>query len=729
MNRTPPPLLQAESAIARVDPEPAPPNLERVSASEAEWEARLAAIKSERDAALDHARAIEESTAWKLTVPLRRSLVATPRLRIMVRKALKLGWWTISGQLHHRIRAWREIRAARRQHDAEALLGGHVHTPEVARPIENDYSVAVPFAYPMADLAPAPNLAVICHIFHENLTGEIQHYLRNIPFKADVFISTDSAAKKTIIERQFASWDGGSVTICVTENRGRDIAPKLIAFRDVYDDYEFVLHLHSKQSSHDSVLSSWRGYLLENMLGSPEIVRSVFEAFTREPKLGLVASQHFEPVRAWINWGGNLDLANGLIKRIGGEPFSYHHALDFPSGSMFWARSAALKPLLDLRLSLEDFATEQGQVDGTLAHAIERLFYIACEQAGFTWLKIAQPDLFGATPGIVPINDPADLHGFMKRHGVSLTGPSRPVRRLKQPEWIKAPAAGLVDRLQSRALGLNERVNPSTRPAVGILTYNNESDQLQRILSSARVALEQAGLETRERLYLLDNGGSTEDLTQNDPAVIRLPSAGNIGFGAGHNRLMREAFARGADIYIAANPDGAFHPKAIEAMVQMLQAQNHKALIEACQFPTEHPKNYDPFNFQTAWASGACLAISRPVFEALGGFDDSFFMYCEDVDLSWRAKAAGFPVQICPRALFLHGVTNRPFNPSIMRMVFDSSVILARKWGDPRFEAWANKQLKELGGNTPAIQPEPVPQEWQRFADFSHELHFSRARW
>jgi GT2 family glycosyltransferase len=699
-----------------------------IAALEAECDLRVAAMRSERDAALDHARTIEESTAWKATLPLRRCFAAQPRLRLVARKAVKLGWWTISGQLPYRIRAWRDIRAAERARHAEAMPGGHTHTPEVARPIENDYSAAVPFAYPMAHLAQAPSLAVICHIFHENLTPEIQHYLRNIPFTADVFISTDTAAKKAIIERQFASWNGGRVEIRVTDNRGRDIAPKLIGFRDVYDEYEFVLHLHSKQSSHDSVLSSWRGYLLENMLGSPQIVQSVFEAFTREPKLGIVASQHFEPVRAWINWGGNLDIANGLLAKFG-EPFSYDQALDFPSGSMFWARSAALKPLLDLHLSQEDFPSEQAQIDGTLAHAIERLFYIACEYAGFTWMKIAQPGLFEATPCIVPINDVDDLHRFMGEHIVSLTGPVRPKWRTKQPEWIKGPAKGLVDRLQARALGLDKPVDRSTRLVIGILTYNNEADQLQRILSSARIALEQAGLVTDGRLYVMDNGVSTQELTQGNAAVTRLPSAGNVGFGAGHNRLMREAFAQGADIYIAANPDGAFHPAAIKAMVQMMQAQDHKALVEACQFPTEHPKHYDPLTLQTAWASGACLAIPRPVFEALGGFDDAFFMYCEDVDLSWRARAAGFSVQICPRALFLHGVTNRPYNPAIMRMVFNSAVILARKWGDPQFEAGANKQLKELGCDTPGIQPKPVPREWQRFADFTHQMHFSRARW
>jgi lipopolysaccharide biosynthesis protein len=61
---------------------------------------------------------------------------------------------------------------------------------------------------------------------------------------------------------------------------------------------------------------------------------------------------------------------------------------------MFWARPEALRPLLDGSIRIDDFQEEQGQLDGTLAHAIERLYFISAEKAGFKWVKTVTSDSF-----------------------------------------------------------------------------------------------------------------------------------------------------------------------------------------------------------------------------------------------------------------------------------------------------------------------------------------------
>ncbi|MDD2558035.1 MAG: rhamnan synthesis F family protein [Desulfuromonadaceae bacterium] len=689
-----------------------------------------------RDLALQQYAAIAQSSCWKLSYPLRRISQKFPALRRYARRTLELVWWTLTGQILRRLR-----------HPQDSPSESPLKPPpaEVARPPEDDSSLAVPFlcfgADPQAsECEPAGPIsgpiAVICHLFHADLAGEIRNYLSHIPYPFDLYISTDTTFKRQVIAAAFSDFTAGLLEIRVLPNRGRDIAPKLIGFADVYPRYTYILHLHSKHSSHAGVLEHWRGYLLETLLGSPAIVRSVFAAFEHQPDLGIIAAQHFEPVRHWINWGGNLPCAQQLAERLGFN-LSPNQVLDFPSGSMFWARSAALQPLLDASLDIDDFAIEAGQIDATLAHAIERLYFYICESAGYQWLKIARPDLLSHTPAIQQLQAATQLPDFFAQHGFRLTAATTLSRRSPLAP-VAAPAPALIHALQRRALGTTIQLAPQYPVAIGIVTYNNPQPALNNLVQSALIALEHAGLEQHGRIYLIDNGHATaadtaaylSTLSQASSAKVEyLPTQGNTGFGTAHNQLMSHAFNLGAEIYIAANPDGAFHPETVFALAQMMHAHQHRALIEALQFPAEHPKPYDSTTFVTPWVSGACLAIPRAAYTELAGFDPQFFMYCEDVDLSWRARAHGFALLTCPRALFLHEVTNRPYSAQTVKMIYTSGVLLARKWVAPDFESWLSAELRALGHEPPTQQVETVPVAMRHYADFSHQFSFAKPRW
>jgi hypothetical protein len=253
-------------------------------------------------------------------------------------------------------------------------------------------AAAVPFGNGFPRRDGGARIGVIIHAYYPELVGEIREYLENLPAAADLYLSTDSEAKRTVILEIMSEWPRGTVEVRVAPNRGRDIAPKLIAFRDVYDRHPLVLHLHGKKSEHESRLGLWRYFLYENLIGDPAVVSSILSAFAADPTLGMVAPDHFCAVKAGVDWGGNLQSAQNLARRMD-FVLGPRSPVDFPSGSMFWARSAALRPLLDLDLAASDFPEEQGQIDGTLAHAIERLFFYACEKAGLRWLKVCRPEL------------------------------------------------------------------------------------------------------------------------------------------------------------------------------------------------------------------------------------------------------------------------------------------------------------------------------------------------
>ena len=332
-----------------------------------------------------------------------------PWLRVAARRSAKLIWWSVTFQL---LRKYRERRAR---------LAAQLHF----RPPHDDHAIGVPFSWTAQTADAAPGVAVICHMYFDEMAQEFRNYLSNMPFQFDLYITTDTDEKKERIEAVFARWGQGKIEIRLAQNRGRDIAPKLITCADVYGAYEFVLHIHTKHSPYGAHLVGWRSYLLETLIGSPAIVTSIFEIFRSQPQIGMIAPQHLENVRPSIGWGFNYRNVQGVARRLQLD-IDVDGDIDFPSGSMFWARSAALQPLLRGGFSFDDFPVENGQQDGTISHIIERLYFFICEAAGFDWVKIARPELLRLTKHrVVSVAGPQELTAFISTHRVRLLNPAR----------------------------------------------------------------------------------------------------------------------------------------------------------------------------------------------------------------------------------------------------------------------------------------------------------------
>jgi GT2 family glycosyltransferase len=114
----------------------------------------------------------------------------------------------------------------------------------------------------------------------------------------------------------------------------------------------------------------------------------------------------------------------------------------------------------------------------------------------------------------------------------------------------------------------------------------------------------------------------------------------NLGSAAGHNRLLKDA---ASDFVMILNPDVLTSPNLFIELVNAL-ARPSVGLVEARQIPIEHPKDYDRETGETSWASTACAIGPARVFRDLDGFDETFFLYGDDVDFSWRVRLAGYQV-------------------------------------------------------------------------------------
>ncbi|MEI5668093.1 glycosyltransferase family 2 protein [Bosea sp. CCNWLW174] len=113
---------------------------------------------------------------------------------------------------------------------------------------------------------------------------------------------------------------------------------------------------------------------------------------------------------------------------------------------------------------------------------------------------------------------------------------------------------------------------------------------------------------------------------------------GNLGSAEGHNRLLAHT---ASDLVVIFNPDVLASPRLFIELIDGL-ATPDAGFVEARQLPVEHQKDYDRDTGETSWGSTACLIGAAALFKELDGFDSkSFFLYGDDVDLSWRARLRG----------------------------------------------------------------------------------------
>lgn len=235
----------------------------------------------------------------------------------------------------------------------------------------------------------AAKKGVFAHVFYPDLLDEVISASNNIPAPCTIFVTTDTPAKVKVIEDQSKLASIHPVEVRLVENRGRDIAPMVVGFADRLREVDLAVHVHTKKSMHYAKeFKAWRNYLFHSNLGSKTIVANILSLFDN-PDVGMVAPEDYGPISSLIQWGGNLQNVQALIGMMTNNEFdiSTETLLELPSGSMFWFRTKALAPLLDLSLQNYQFDPEAGQVDGTLAHAIERSFFYVGEIAGYGWVR------------------------------------------------------------------------------------------------------------------------------------------------------------------------------------------------------------------------------------------------------------------------------------------------------------------------------------------------------
>lgn len=232
-------------------------------------------------------------------------------------------------------------------------------------------------------------IAIQAHIFYLDLLEDMASYCANMPYAFDALVSVvdnDAMDKALAVFEKIPHVE--KCIVRVVPNRGRDVAPMLAGFGDVLPDYDFIAHIHSKKSLYTgSEQQNWRNYLFDALLGTPERIRKIFRAFADAEKVGVIYPRPADNVPyAAFTWMSNRAVGQSLLSRAGIAPNKTEY-FDFPAGTMFWARTRALRKFFALGLTFTDFPPEQGQNDGTIAHAFERSVLLAAQSEGMSYYE------------------------------------------------------------------------------------------------------------------------------------------------------------------------------------------------------------------------------------------------------------------------------------------------------------------------------------------------------
>jgi len=245
------------------------------------------------------------------------------------------------------------------------------------------------------------------------------------------------------------------------------------------------------------------------------------------------------------------------------------------------------------------------------------------------------------------------------------------------------------------------------RTAAVVVNYESGS-----ALARCVADLSHCGLDA---VVVVDNGsidGSLAAAADASSGFEIVDPGENLGYGAAVNRGVA---VTSSEFVLVCNPDLEVPVGVVDALAGVLVADSRVALVgplirtpsgerypSARQFPSmvdaaghallgifspdnRFTRRYQRSELDSAgdgslnvdWVSGACFLVRREAFEQVGGFDESYFMYLEDVDLCWRLGRAGWRAAYAPAASVVH-IQGRSTDRHPYRMIFEHHRSLLR---------------------------------------------------
>lgn len=231
------------------------------------------------------------------------------------------------------------------------------------------------------------NTVVGIYLYYPDTLEKYFEYIKRIPQEIKVYIISANAATWEKIE-QFVCGKS-NLHFLKKENRGRDISALLVTFREIALKYKFFCFIHDKKEITEYLKQDtefWVQNLWDNSLISKEYINNVL-ALLGQNNMGLLVPP--EPIGYYKNdwysnvWLDNFDKTREIAEQLEIQCNMVLEKSPITLGTVFWAKTDAMKKLLEKEWEYEDFPEEPVPNDGTISHAVERILAYVAQDAGY----------------------------------------------------------------------------------------------------------------------------------------------------------------------------------------------------------------------------------------------------------------------------------------------------------------------------------------------------------
>lgn len=239
------------------------------------------------------------------------------------------------------------------------------------------------------------DVALIFFVYYEDEINTCFHYIQSMPEGSDIYIIS---AKQELLNAYRKKLEPLRKYRCeyrlMKENRGRDVSAYLVTAADVYSTHKYICCMHDKKTAQVGNMRSGKDFAYhcyENNLATAPFVQNVIKTFEENPRLGMLVP----PTIHFSCWYATLGLEmrdnESMMRRIYEDlkltvPFDDSPVAAF--GTMFWVRGKAFERMFRKDWKYSDFPKEPLPTDNTILHALELMYQMAVQEAGYytAWL-------------------------------------------------------------------------------------------------------------------------------------------------------------------------------------------------------------------------------------------------------------------------------------------------------------------------------------------------------